>query len=901
MVIITESIVQCMLKSLMDDQTVENAVNNENVKDGDCNGVEQENDVVKTSTVQTTGSENEDVKSVDITQNNREDFAKTSISDSDENYAASNVCESDENAFAPSQNTNDVEKSTNVDNVDDLSKSLNDDVQQPKSGDENAEQTIPKEDPAVDEGKSNEKMANDHTIPEAKISNHGSETKTHEFDAPTEFENDTPSLGMTEIETSSKKMEAQLSENTEATSAESRPQDIEKSEDLKKKEEHLNVEDEDCVEKVEVNAHEVEPSNNSDKKSLHVEMTEDENCSKEVDMKTQAIETHLEIEQKKENVEALEVEVCCEETELKTKDIQPLANSTENGMHVKEDNDSQQVHDTKDGRDDHTVVKASEETQEKNDKAETDNAVTENKKTNDDKVDVDMKKTNDTSNESSEEAQEKDDKAATENKEMDHDNVDVKMKKTDGTLNEASAETQEKDDKPLTDSGATENKEMDHDKVDVELKNTDGTLNEASEETREKDDKALTDSTVIENKEMDQDKVDVEMKKTDGTLSEASAETQEKDDKAITDITVIENKEMDKDNVDAEMKKTDGTVNEASVETQEKDDKAITDITVIENKEMDQDKVDFELKKTDGTLSEASAETQEKDDKAITDITVIENKEMDQDKVDVETKKTDGTLNEASAETQEKDGKAITDITVIENKEMDYDNVDIKATNMKNREVDQEGALTEENIPTNNDIVEQSFNGDSIQTEEHTFVENSKESLSDASKINVDELTTKDDQTETAEKEDSTTDFVDMHHEDYDVDQFENEDIPEEKELDFPLQRSPSPGNMSEKKPSIIDDVRDEKTPEGEEANGVEATVSRDHHMQKPVIEISSDFLELLEGFCMAAVQEFPSNVIDFAYKYFQAIREKRKVLRSQSIDVSDIALISDIHWNGNI
>lgn len=76
MVIITESIVQCMLKSLMDDQTVENAVNNENVKDGDCNGVEQENDVVKTSTVETTGNENEDVKSVDITQNNREDFAR---------------------------------------------------------------------------------------------------------------------------------------------------------------------------------------------------------------------------------------------------------------------------------------------------------------------------------------------------------------------------------------------------------------------------------------------------------------------------------------------------------------------------------------------------------------------------------------------------------------------------------------------------------------------------------------------------------------------------------------------------------------------------------------------------------------------------------------------------------
>lgn len=51
----------------------------------------------------------------------------------------------------------------------------------------------------------------------------------------------------------------------------------------------------------------------------------------------------------------------------------------------------------------------------------------------------------------------------------------------------------------------------------------------------------------------------------------------------------------------------------------------------------------------------------------------------------------------------------------------------------------------------------------------------------------------------------------------------------------------------------------------------------------------------------MAAVQEFPSDIIDFAYRYFQQIYKRRNALRKYSIEVSDLALFSDVNWVGNI
>lgn len=94
-------------------------------------------------------------------------------------------------------------------------------------------------------------------------------------------------------------------------------------------------------------------------------------------------------------------------------------------------------------------------------------------------------------------------------------------------------------------------------------------------------------------------------------------------------------------------------------------------------------------------------------------------------------------------------------------------------------------------------------------------------------------------------------------------------------------------------------DAKEEESPGSEEAT--EETTSSAVIPERPVVEISSEFLELMEGFCMAAVQEFPSDIIDFAYRYFQQIYKRRNALRKYSIEVSDLALFSDVNWVGNI
>lgn len=67
------------------------------------------------------------------------------------------------------------------------------------------------------------------------------------------------------------------------------------------------------------------------------------------------------------------------------------------------------------------------------------------------------------------------------------------------------------------------------------------------------------------------------------------------------------------------------------------------------------------------------------------------------------------------------------------------------------------------------------------------------------------------------------------------------------------------------------------------------------------VVEISLEFLELLEEFCMAVTQEFPSDLVDFAYRYFTRISKKRKEFKKHSIEISDEILFSEIDWNGAI
>lgn len=70
---------------------------------------------------------------------------------------------------------------------------------------------------------------------------------------------------------------------------------------------------------------------------------------------------------------------------------------------------------------------------------------------------------------------------------------------------------------------------------------------------------------------------------------------------------------------------------------------------------------------------------------------------------------------------------------------------------------------------------------------------------------------------------------------------------------------------------------------------------------EKPVVEIPLEFLELMEGFCMAVTQEFPSDLVDFAAQFFTRISKKRNQLRKYSIELSDQALFSEVAWSGTI
>jgi hypothetical protein len=96
-------------------------------------------------------------------------------------------------------------------------------------------------------------------------------------------------------------------------------------------------------------------------------------------------------------------------------------------------------------------------------------------------------------------------------------------------------------------------------------------------------------------------------------------------------------------------------------------------------------------------------------------------------------------------------------------------------------------------------------------------------------------------------------------------------------------------------KPGDRDDVREEERP------GEEQTKAGEAKSERPVVEVTAEFLELMEGFCMAAAQEFPTDVVDFACRYFQRIYKRRDALRKYSIEVSDLALFSDVNWIGNI
>jgi clumping factor B len=95
-------------------------------------------------------------------------------------------------------------------------------------------------------------------------------------------------------------------------------------------------------------------------------------------------------------------------------------------------------------------------------------------------------------------------------------------------------------------------------------------------------------------------------------------------------------------------------------------------------------------------------------------------------------------------------------------------------------------------------------------------------------------------------------------------------------------------------------DVRKEEQPEEEKAKAGQAEPPSSSK-ERPVVEITAEFLELMEGFCMAVSQEFPSDIIDFACRYFQRIHKRRNALRKYSIEVSDLALFSDVNWIGNI
>ena len=93
----------------------------------------------------------------------------------------------------------------------------------------------------------------------------------------------------------------------------------------------------------------------------------------------------------------------------------------------------------------------------------------------------------------------------------------------------------------------------------------------------------------------------------------------------------------------------------------------------------------------------------------------------------------------------------------------------------------------------------------------------------------------------------------------------------------------------------------EEQSSSGEEEKAEDSQAQPVSSKERPVVEISAEFLELMEGFCMAAAQEFPSDIIDFACRYFRRIHKRRNALRKYSIEVSDLALFSDVNWIGNI
>ena len=86
-----------------------------------------------------------------------------------------------------------------------------------------------------------------------------------------------------------------------------------------------------------------------------------------------------------------------------------------------------------------------------------------------------------------------------------------------------------------------------------------------------------------------------------------------------------------------------------------------------------------------------------------------------------------------------------------------------------------------------------------------------------------------------------------------------------------------------------------------EEAKSIDPENESKKTSEKPVVEIPLEFLELMEGFCMAVTQEFPSDLVDFASQFFTRISKKRNELRKYSIEISDQALFSEVAWSGTI
>ena len=170
----------------------------------------------------------------------------------------------------------------------------------------------------------------------------------------------------------------------------------------------------------------------------------------------------------------------------------------------------------------------------------------------------------------------------------------------------------------------------------------------------------------------------------------------------------------------------------------------------------------------------------------------------------------------------------------------------------------------------------------------------------------------------TIEKSDSATKNVDdsKEEEDYVIVHHEDAEIKESIENEVPLQNSISQSDKGDAQKteelyetdffeSDHDDVREEERPGEEDAktslHEIPAETTEKPAADRPVVEITAEFLELLEGFCMAISQEFPSDIVDFACRYFQRIHRRRNALRKYSIEVSDLALFSDVNWVGNI